>query len=80
MPIMNVTQEASGVSGPVVQYVGGREEPELPVCSHCGNDRYYTVLPLRRWANFGRDGRLLNPHGGFLCTECDTKIGPLETK
>ncbi len=47
---------------------------ELPICHNCGASTYYTVKPLHPYAAFGPDRRLLNPHDGFQCTECDTDI------
>ncbi len=52
---------------------------ELPICHKCGASTYYTVKPLHPYAAFGPDRRLLNPHDGFQCTECDTDIPEVRT-
>ncbi len=78
MPIKNVTQVASGVSGPVTQYVGS-EEAKLPVCPKCGYYKYVPFGSISPWSMFDRDGRLDGWENiVFQCAKCNTAVGPPE--
>jgi len=80
MPIIGVTQSASGVSGSIVQSISsGEDEYKLPVCPNCGYYKYVPRGSVSPYSMFDREGRLVGWHKiVFNCAKCETAVGPPE--